>query len=251
MIYVCVAAHNAATTIGLVLWKVRQVFSAFPREYQFLVADDASSDHTPEVLQSYQRALPLSLVRHESRLGWGASIEALLRDALRRSDRPKRDVAITIRSDFSVSPDSLPEMAKAMESGADLVVAEDQDPTRPFSQRLIRRSAPWLLRPGIQVPGVRDLLSGVCAIRLSTLAFCLKHREQEFLEAKGSAAPAELVARTAAVARQISVVPLVVSPVPVPPAERSPAVFALALELFRAGRSLHVPPPTVEIRRTP
>jgi hypothetical protein len=249
MIYVCVATQDAAATIGLVLWKVRQVFSDFPREYQFLVADDASTDHTAEVLESYQRALPLVLTRHERRLGWAPSVEELLRDALRRSDRPKRDIALTIRPDFSASPESLPELVKAMESGADLVVAEDRDPGRPFAQRIIRRSAPWLLSPGVRVPGVRDLLSGVCAIRLSTLAYCLKQREHQFLEQQGPAAPAELVARTAAVARQISVLPLVPSAVPPSRDVRAPAPLRLALALFRAGRRLRVPPPTVEIKR--
>jgi len=248
MIYVCVATQDAAPTIGLVLWKVRQVFSDFPREYQFLVVDDGSSDHSAELLESYQRALPLTLTRHERRLGWAASVEELLREALRRSDRPKRDIAITIRPDFSISPGSLPELVKAMESGADLVVAEDSGAGRPFAQRVIRRSARWLLSPGVRVPGVRDLLSGVCAIRLSTLAFCLRQGDSPLLEQTGNAARAELVARTAAVARQISVVPLVPSPAG-DTDDRGPAALSLALELFRAGRRLRVPPPTVEIRR--
>jgi len=32
MIYVCVPVHNEVSTVGLVLWKVRQVFTAFERE---------------------------------------------------------------------------------------------------------------------------------------------------------------------------------------------------------------------------
>jgi len=39
MIYVCVPVHNEASTVGLVLWKVRQVFTAFQREYQIIACD--------------------------------------------------------------------------------------------------------------------------------------------------------------------------------------------------------------------
>ena len=53
MIYVCIPIHNEAPTAGLVLWKVRQVFTAFPREYQILVCDDGSTDDTAEVLGRY------------------------------------------------------------------------------------------------------------------------------------------------------------------------------------------------------
>lgn len=248
MIYVCAAAHNDAATVGLVLWKVRQVFSAFPREYQFLVADDGSTDTTAEVLESYQRVLPLSLVRHERRQGYAASVEALLRDALARSDRPKRDFAITIHATFEVSPETLPLLVKAMESGADLTVAEDTEADGSFARRLVRRSAPWLLRPGVRVPGVRDLLSGVCAVRLSALRFCLPESQAGVFQTDGTCARAELVARTAAVARQISVVSSPPWTGPVPPSVQGSA-FSLALDLFRAGRRLRVPAPGVEVRR--
>src|SRR6188508_1174808 len=110
MIYICLPTHNDAVTVGLVLWKVRQVFSAFPREYQILVADDASTDATAEVLEPYLRALPLSLIRNEQQQGYAASVEALFREALSRSDRAKRDFAVTIQADFSVSPAVLPDL---------------------------------------------------------------------------------------------------------------------------------------------
>ena len=127
MIYVCVPAHNEARTVGLVLWKVRQVFTAFPREYQLLVADDASSDGTDAVLASYAKVLPLSVVTHRERRGYARSLEELLRLALQRSDRAKRDCAITLHADFVHSPESMEEMVKRIESGADLVVAEQRE----------------------------------------------------------------------------------------------------------------------------
>jgi glycosyltransferase involved in cell wall biosynthesis len=248
MIYICIPTHNDAVTVGLVLWKVRQVFSAFPREYHLLVADDGSTDATSEVLEPYLRALPLTLIRHEKPLGHPASVEALLREALNRSDRPKRDFAVTIHADFSVSPAALPELVRAMESGADLVVAEALEGEKSFAMRLVRRSAPWLLRPGLNVPGVRDLLSGVCAIRLATLRYCLKDPGQSLLELRGRSAWAELVARTAAVARQISVVSILPAEHPHQDPSKGSA-FTLALELFRAGRRLRVPAPAAEVRR--
>ena len=45
MIYVCIPSHNEAPTVGLLLWKIRQVFASFPREYQLLVLDDLSLIH--------------------------------------------------------------------------------------------------------------------------------------------------------------------------------------------------------------
>ena len=79
MIYVCIPSHNEAPTVGLLLWKVRQVFSAFEREYQLLVGDDGSTDATSEILQPYTRALPLTVIRSEERRGYARTVESLLR----------------------------------------------------------------------------------------------------------------------------------------------------------------------------
>ena len=62
MIYVCIPSHDEAATVGLLLWKIRQVFAGFPREYQMLVLDDASTDATAEILEPYSRVLPLTVV---------------------------------------------------------------------------------------------------------------------------------------------------------------------------------------------
>src|SRR2546422_1669303 len=90
MIYVCVPVHNEARTAGLVLWKVRQVFTAFPREYELLVLDDASTDDTREVLASYAKVLPMTIVTHRERRGYARSLEELLRSEEHTSELQSR-----------------------------------------------------------------------------------------------------------------------------------------------------------------
>src|SRR5213083_749778 len=167
MIYVCVPVHNEARTAGLVLWKVRQVFTAFPREYELLVLVDASTDDTREVLASYAKVLPMTIVTHRERRGYARSLEELLRLALQRTDRPKRDCAITLHADFVHSPECMEDMVKHLESGADLVVAElvEQRGRVSRAQGLARRWTPRLLR----VAGLRDTVSGFLALRLIVL----------------------------------------------------------------------------------
>src|ERR1043166_3647212 len=91
MIYACIPSFNEGPTVGLVLWKIRKVFEEFPREYQILVADDASTDQTTPLLDSYTKVLPLTLLRHPSQQGYARTVEELLSLALERTDRPKRD----------------------------------------------------------------------------------------------------------------------------------------------------------------
>ncbi|HWB43434.1 MAG TPA: glycosyltransferase family 2 protein [Gemmatimonadales bacterium] len=207
MIYVCIPSHNEAATIGLLLWKIRQVFAGFPREYQLLVLDDGSTDATGEVLEPYARVLPLTLVQHAERRGYAASVQKLLRTAIELTDRPKRDAAILMHADFTHNPQVIPDLVRRIESGADLVVAEGKlegEPSRP--QRMLRRYAPQLLRGIVSVPGVRDLVSGFAIIRLVALRNAMRSHGNGFLVTDGWAANAELYWRTGRYARRVEAV---------------------------------------------
>ncbi len=206
MIYVCVPVHNEASTVGLVLWKVRQVFTAFQREYQIIACDDASTDASGDVLTSYARVLPLTVIKHHARQGYARSVEELLRLALQRTDRPKRDCAITLHADFVHAPETMAEMVKRLESGADLVVAEQyrEQGTRTWSERWARQWAPRLLRVG---GGVKDSISGFTALRLIVLRQATRGGDAPLLTTEGWAANAELLARLGPHARRTEVVP--------------------------------------------
>jgi glycosyltransferase involved in cell wall biosynthesis len=207
MIYVCIPSYNEAPTIGLLLWKVRQVFAGFPREYQLLVLDDASNDTTAEVLERYTRVLPLTVNRHQERQGYAASVEELLRDAVERTDRPKRDAAVLMHADFTHGPNFIPDLVRRIESGADVVIAQSRlagEPSR--TRRLVRRLAPVLLRGVVSVPGVSDVVSGFSIFRLVTLRNAFRGQPAPLLTTQGWAANAELYDRAARHARRVETI---------------------------------------------
>jgi glycosyltransferase involved in cell wall biosynthesis len=207
MIYVCIPSYNEAPTAGLLLWKIRQIFAAFSREYHLLVLDDGSTDSTSEVLEPYTRVLPLTVIRNQNRQGYAAAVETLLRRAIDLTDRPRRDAAILMHADFTHHPGTITDLVRRLESGADLVVAEGRvegEPSRAC--RSLRRVAPVMLRGVVAVPGVRDVVSGFGIFRLVVLRNLLRSTSGPLLVTDGWAANAELYWRAARYARRVEAV---------------------------------------------
>ena len=82
MIYICIPTYNESPTIGVLLWRIRRVFQDYSREYEIIVYDDASTDATGETLQPYADVIPLTILRGETRKGYGFALEKLCRTSL-------------------------------------------------------------------------------------------------------------------------------------------------------------------------
>lgn len=214
MIYVCIPAHNEAQTVGVLLWKLRAVMNGFPRDYQVLALDDGSTDDTAEVLKPYARVMPLTVLREAQCRGYSASLERLLREAVQRSEQPRRDVVVTLQADFSDAPEEVPTLVKRIEGGADLVGStRDDDPGTPRGLHWVRRAQPLLFRRTAVPSGAGDPLSGFRAYRVSALAWAVGARgEAALLSRQGLAANLELLLAVAPHVRRLDAAQMAVAP---------------------------------------
>ncbi len=261
MIYIGIPAHNEAQTIGVLLWRIRKVFQQFPREYELLVYDDASTDETADVLRPYTDVLPLTVIRGERHLGNAGALDVLCRTAAQRTRYARRDALVTMQGDFTDQPEHLPDLIKRFEGGADLVVVEQSSPAAvtaaataaasgtatgapptprnvPIAIRRLRLAVPWIVRAFVRVPGVGDPFSAFRLYRISVLRDAIKAAgpDTPLVTRDGWAANAELLLRTAPLARRIETVPLAPR---YDIRQRASRVrpFADALRLYRFGRA--------------
>jgi len=205
VIYICIPALNEAPTVGVLLWKVRQVMTEFGRDFHLVVLDDGSVDETGEVLEPYARVLPLTLLRNERTQGYAAAVERLLREAAELSTHPKRDSVVVLQADFTESPDDIPALIRKIEGGADVVgtTVASVDAELPRTTRWARRGLPWLLSSRAIPVEITDPLSGFRAYRVAVVKRALADRAGKPLPGRsGWAASVELLLAVAPHARR-------------------------------------------------
>jgi glycosyltransferase involved in cell wall biosynthesis len=211
VIYITIPVHNEESTIGVLLWKIRNVMGEFGRDYELLVHDDASTDGTAEVLQRYRRTLPLRVFRSEERLGYTRSLERLLREAVNRAPYPKRDAIVTLQGDFTEHPEGLIPLVKTLEGGADVVagtLAEGRE-ALPFPFRFALWAAPKLLGSSLKECPVSDPFFGYRIYRVIVLKKALRDLgDRPLVLNSGWAGNVELLDLAVHHARRVEEVPL-------------------------------------------
>ena len=238
MLYFCIPTYNEAPTIGVMLWRIRKVFQEYSREYEVLVYDDGSTDATAETLQPYTEVLPLSVLGGRERVGYGRALDALCRAVNARTRYARRDAMVVLQADFTDQPEHIPELVKRFEGGADIVVAERAGAvTAPRPVQRLRRIAPWILKPFVSVPGVRDPFGAFRLYRISVVRDLLKEvGSAPVVERDGWAANVELLVKTARFARRVETVALEPR-YDLRPRDSRVRPLADAMNLYRFGRS--------------
>lgn len=211
MIYICIPAHNEERTIGVLLWKVRNLMGEFGRDYELLVLDDASTDDTPGTLDRYRKVLPLRIFNSKERLGYARSVERLIHEALHRTSYPKRDIIIILQGDFTEHPEHVITLAKTMEGGADIVAGCVEDDRRGYPKRfrLARWIAPWVLGRTFSDAPVSDPLCGFRAFRIIVFKKAMRAQgNAPLMHEDGWAADLTLLTSLAPYARRLEEVPI-------------------------------------------
>ena len=236
MLYICIPAYDEAPTVGLLLWRLRSVMQEFAREYEILVYNDGSTDATAETLASYAEVLPLTVLGGPRHLGYARALDELVRAVSKRTRYPRRDGLLTMQAD---RPEDLPDLIRRFEGGADVVVAEREvSPSWPSPVRLLRRFAPLVTRPFVDLPSVKDPFGTLRVYRISALRDLLKAAgDDPVVQSDGWSANVELLVRVSRYARRVE--SIAINPrYELRPRPSRVRPWRHALAMYRSGRTL-------------
>ncbi len=131
-ISVLIIARNEQATMEKVIDESLKVLPKLSEKYEILINDDASSDRTPMILDSYAKKYPFIKVYHQGKaLGISGGLEFLYKKA-------KFEMTFTNAADGQYTIKDLPRMIKKLDEGYDIVIGKRISKEKyNFSRRII------------------------------------------------------------------------------------------------------------------
>ncbi len=181
-------AFNEAGNIAGLINSIAHAMEDEWFSYCIVVVDDGSTDETFQVADSFRQTLPLSILRHQSNQGLGATLRDGLIYTLKSLEDD--DIVITMDADATHSPGLILQMTRKIREGHDLVIASRFRPgSRTYGVPIIRRflsvAACVALRLAFPFSGVRDFTCGFRAYRGGALKMVAGHYGDKLVDTEG------------------------------------------------------------------
>jgi len=133
-------AYNDAGTIASVVLCARAAVARLTRDYEILVVNDGSQDHTGEVLTELEQLLPeLKVIHHSANRGYGAALRTGFSAA-------SKDLVFYTDGDAQFDPREITRLADAMGDGVDYVTGYRPRRADPFLRIALGRPYHWAIR---------------------------------------------------------------------------------------------------------
>ncbi|MCX7727212.1 MAG: glycosyltransferase family 2 protein [Chitinispirillaceae bacterium] len=171
-IFLVIPVFNEEENISRLLDRIKEVMLNTNLYINVYVVDDGSKDKTYNIVETYSKDIPISIIKHEHNMGLGYAIRSGLLKVIK--DAKDNDIAIVMDGDNTHPPYLILQMAQKINEGFDVVIAsrflkDSKVVGVPFYRNILSRVASFLMRIFFPIKGVRDYTCGYRAYRVSIL----------------------------------------------------------------------------------
>ena len=188
MIWILLPAYNEEASLPKLLPKIEKVMKQHKETYHIVVVDDGSNDQTPNLLQEYARAMPLTVITHSINRGLGETE----RDGFEyiTSCAKDSDYIVRLDCDDTHDPEYIFTLINKINEGFDVVNGSRFQPgggqigVSPY-RALVSYSANVFMKVLFNIKGIRDFSCGFRAYRAQVVKDAIRIFGNGFIQLKG------------------------------------------------------------------
>ena len=207
--YVIIPAYNEGPNLGAVLQQLQQLSSTMP--LGVIVVNDGSRDNTLEEAERFRNKLELEIVTHPVNMGVPMTFYDGLVAAAARAE--PGDCIFIMEGDGTSDPKIMPEMARRVHNGDDVVVASRYISgggylNFPWQRTWGSYVVNFVVSICFHVRGITDYTIFYRAYRAAAVQSALQHYGPGFVTTKSFAANLEVLLRVLPFSKRFSEAPL-------------------------------------------
>ena len=133
-------AYNDAGTIASMVVSVHSTLERLTDDFEVLVVNDGSRDHTHEVLAALEKVFPrLRVIDHENNRGYGGALRSGFYGA-------SKDIIFYTDGDAQYDPREVEQLLVRMQDGVDMVNGWKISRSDPLHRVIIGKTYCWLMK---------------------------------------------------------------------------------------------------------
>ena len=210
-IFIGLPAYNEEIALPRLLTRIEKLIASAPETISVVIYNDGSTDATASIARQWQEQAPVVLIDCARNKGLGAGLRALIEHAAKSGDDD--DVLVVMDCDDTHDPAQVTEMLRAIDGGADVVIASrfargaqirGVSPLR----RVTAVGAAMLFKLIHPVRGVWDYTCGYRAYRIGVLKRALAGYPAGLVNESGFACMVEVLLKLNALELRFAEIPL-------------------------------------------
>ena len=189
MIYLLLPAYDEEESLDVLIPRIDEFMRKnLPMEYHVIACDDGSTDRTSEMLQHYQRKIPMTILTHIINRGLGETSRDLFEKAAEMSE--DGDIIIRMDCDDTHDPKHIMGLVSKIQEGYDVVIASRF--VKGGGQKgvnLYRETISWLANKFMKfffpIKGLKEYSCGFRAYRAEIIKRAIDLYGNNFIQLKG------------------------------------------------------------------
>jgi dolichol-phosphate mannosyltransferase len=188
MIIILLPAYNEEKSLSSLMEKMQKFFKSFNENYKIIVCNDGSVDQTQEILEKYQKIIPIEIIQHPVNRGLAETVRDLFERAVQITN--KDDIILRLDCDDTHEPKFLINIIDKIREGFDVVTASRFVPGGgqhgvSFYRGFVSRCANIFMKIFFPIKGLKEYSCGYRGYKAKKIHEAIEFYGNDFIQLKG------------------------------------------------------------------